>query len=144
MFRPLKNIYLVTLSLSKKNEDKQCCISPSPFMENMGNYMRIEMFILLTTEKRLLILTMKTPIARSTVPSTTGIMLYAFFCLYVYSYTFLVIQFSKKLYQIWKVAKCLFSAGKGRLVWKFQKNINLVNFPKLFWKDFSYIKSKFM
>jgi hypothetical protein len=82
MLRPLKNIYLVTLSLSKKNEDKQCYISPSPFLEKYGswstNYMRIEMFIFLTTEKRLLILTRKTPIARSTVPSTTGIMLYAY------------------------------------------------------------------
>jgi hypothetical protein len=84
MFRPSKK-YPSRDSVPFKEKRRQTMLHlplPIPgkiwFLVYSTNYMRIEMFIFLSTEKRLLILTMKTPIARSTVPSTTGIILYAY------------------------------------------------------------------
>jgi hypothetical protein len=124
----------VTLSLSKKNEDKQCYISPSPFLEKYGswstNYMRIEMFIFLTTEKRLLILTIKTPIARFTVPSTTGIMLYTF----IVTYSILGYPVCKKIISNKKSGKMFVFRGKGEIGVKVSEKYQLCELPEIFLK----------
>jgi hypothetical protein len=81
---------------------------------------------------------MKTPIARSTAPSTTGIMLYAFIVTYSW------LSSLQKMISNMKGGKMFVFRGKGEIGVKVSEKYQLCELPETFLKDFSYIKSKFM